>query len=122
MVDSNESRQQVSFERLGETCAQTPDLNIGNERESSPADGLRMTKGSTTDADAVKRMTQALKATGVTALLDLVVTVANGAIVIQGKVPSYYAKQLAQAALLPLRGVLEVRNEVQVSSMNGQAD
>jgi hypothetical protein len=50
------------------------------------------------------------------ALRHLRVQGADGSLVISGTVSCYYHKQLAQEALKPLRGDLELVNHVKVSS------
>ena len=40
----------------------------------------------------------------------------NGTLFLRGRVPSYYHKQKVQEALIRLKGVAEVRNEIEVAS------
>lgn len=47
-------------------------------------------------------------------LQRVVVTAEGGTVVLQGQVPSYYLKQMAQAIALALPGVERVRNELRV--------
>jgi osmotically-inducible protein OsmY len=44
------------------------------------------------------------------------VSVMGRLVILRGRVPSYYMKQLAQAAVLDVPGVHELRNDVQVVS------
>ncbi|HEX4608340.1 MAG TPA: BON domain-containing protein [Urbifossiella sp.] len=49
-----------------------------------------------------------------THLRQLVVTVSEAEVVITGRVPSYYLKQMAQEAVRPSLGLRRLRNRVQV--------
>ena len=51
-----------------------------------------------------------------THLRQLVVTVSEVEVVITGRVPSYYLKQMAQEAIRPSLGLRRLRNQVQVCS------
>jgi len=55
-----------------------------------------------------------LKETGHTALSQVDCRVDNGVVELSGDVPSFYCKQIAQAVILPLERVREVRNHLQV--------
>ena len=57
----------------------------------------------------------ALKAMPYSALHDLKCRVSEGTAEITGTVPTFYLKQLAQAAVLQLGGVRVVRNLIEVS-------
>lgn len=56
----------------------------------------------------------ALTASPHTHLRQLVVTVSEAEVVITGRVPSYYLKQMAQEAIRPSLGCRRLRNHVQV--------
>lgn len=58
----------------------------------------------------------ALTASPHTHLRQLVVTVSEAEVVITGRVPSYYLKQMAQEAVRPSLGCRRLRNHVQVCS------
>lgn len=58
----------------------------------------------------------ALTASPHTHLRQLVVTVSEAEVVITGRVPSYYLKQMAQEAVRPSLGRRRLRNQVQVSA------
>ena len=58
----------------------------------------------------------ALTASPHTHLRQLVVTVSEVEVVITGRVPSYYLKQMAQEAVRPSLGLRRLRNQVQVCS------
>ncbi len=62
----------------------------------------------------LSRVALALRHSPIPALRKLSVEETEAAVVIHGKVPSYYLKQLAQETLLPLLGNRELRNRVAV--------
>jgi hypothetical protein len=66
-------------------------------------------------ADVVVQATRTLQSTH-PALRHLRVQDAEGSLVISGTVTCYYHKQLAQEAVKPLRGDLELVNRVKVSA------
>ncbi len=65
-------------------------------------------------APVISGATEALKRSAHPALRQLHVEETESAIVITGHVSSYYLKQLAQEAVMPVRGVRELRNQVTV--------
>ncbi|MBN9523064.1 BON domain-containing protein [bacterium] len=58
----------------------------------------------------------ALTASPHTHLRQLVVTVNEAEVIITGRVPTYYLKQMAQEAVRPSLGCRRLRNHVQVCS------
>jgi hypothetical protein len=62
----------------------------------------------------LSRVALALRHSPIPALRKLSVEETETEVVIDGKVPSYYLKQLAQETLLPLLGNREMRNRVAV--------
>lgn len=66
------------------------------------------------DARVAEKIEQALRATGYLCLRDLEIFVAAGLVVLRGRVPSYYLKQVTQAAVRAVLGVREVRDELDV--------
>jgi len=65
-------------------------------------------------AAAVSPAAEALKRSAHPALRQLCVEETEAAVVITGRVSSYYLKQLAQETLMPLRGTRELHNRVSV--------
>ena len=65
-----------------------------------------------------EQIIQVLRATGYLPLRDLDIFAAEGFVILRGRVPSYYLKQVAQAAVLALPGVDAVCNELDVFSSN----
>jgi osmotically-inducible protein OsmY len=66
------------------------------------------------DLDLAERVGRALAASGYGPLRDLEVTVQARLVILAGRVPSYYLKQVAQATALAVRGVERVRNDLEV--------
>jgi osmotically-inducible protein OsmY len=61
-----------------------------------------------------ERVERALRATGYPALRTIEVSVHCRRVVLKGRVPSYYMKQMAQAVTLAVAGVQELCNDVEV--------
>ncbi len=57
---------------------------------------------------------RALRARGYGQLLKLKVSCDHGRVTLQGCVPTYYLKQVAQSVLKPIDGIRDVDNDVQV--------
>jgi osmotically-inducible protein OsmY len=72
------------------------------------------------DRRLLGQITQILRATGYVPLRHLDVVAADGFVILKGRVPSYYLKQLAQTAVLELPGVDEVRNELDVITQSSR--
>jgi hypothetical protein len=70
-------------------------------------------------AHVVTQASHALKKSSHPALRNLSVEGNESALVISGKVTSYYLKQLAQETIMPVRGPLQLVNKVNV--VNGIA-
>jgi hypothetical protein len=85
-------------------------------RFSVDAPGSDVAVGSTQSAnpDLALRIEQALRATGYPPLRNLHVLAAEGIAILRGAVPSYYMKQIAQAAVSGVPGVGDVHNELEV--------
>jgi hypothetical protein len=64
--------------------------------------------------DLASRIEQALRATGYPPLRNVHVLAAAGIAILRGAVPSYYMKQIAQAAVSGVVGVIDVHNELDV--------
>jgi osmotically-inducible protein OsmY len=61
-----------------------------------------------------ERIDRALRANGYPALRTIEVSAQDGRVVLKGRVPSYYMKQVAQATALTVAGVQELWNGVEV--------
>lgn len=66
------------------------------------------------DARVAEKIEQALRATGYLSLRELEIFVAEGLVVLRGRVPSYYLRQVTNAAVRAVLGVREVRDELDV--------
>jgi osmotically-inducible protein OsmY len=87
-----------------------------NAKEEEP-----MTQSATLDLQQgredfflAERVERALCATGYGALRDIDVTVYARLIILDGRVPSYYLKQVAQATALAVPGARHVHNDLDV--------
>jgi osmotically-inducible protein OsmY len=67
------------------------------------------------DLDLAERVERALQATGYGSLRGIKVTVRARYVVLGGRVPSYYLKQVAQTTALTVPGVHHVRNDLDVA-------
>src|SRR5262245_21114618 len=67
-----------------------------------------------THPDLASRIEHALRATGYPPLRNLRVLAFEGIAILQGAVPSYYMKQIAQVAVSGVPGVSDVHNELEV--------
>jgi osmotically-inducible protein OsmY len=61
-----------------------------------------------------ERVERALRANGYPALRTIEVSVEDRRVVLKGRIPSYYVKQMAQAVTLAVSEVQELSNEVEV--------
>jgi osmotically-inducible protein OsmY len=81
--------------------------------ESAPAMAEFLAQ-SLEDLDLAQRVARALHATGRGPLRGIEVTVRARAVVLAGRVPSYYLKQIAQAAALAVPGIDQIHNGLEV--------
>jgi osmotically-inducible protein OsmY len=68
--------------------------------------------------DLFSRIDQALRTTGYSPLSNLHILAAAGIVVLRGAIPSYYMKQIAQAAVAGIPGIREVHNLLEVVPRN----
>jgi osmotically-inducible protein OsmY len=66
------------------------------------------------DLYLAERVERALRATGYGPLRGIEVTVHARLVILGGRVPSYYLKQVAQTTALAVRGARHVRNDLEV--------
>jgi osmotically-inducible protein OsmY len=85
----------------------------GEARDTGQTAALRAAQG-LADLCLAERVERALRATGHPCLRAIEVTVCGRLVVLRGRVPSYYVKQLAQAAALTVDGAPELRNDIEV--------
>jgi osmotically-inducible protein OsmY len=111
----------LSTERSSGTSSVQSDTVVS--RESCDAPGARLdfdeaeSSAATGDVHLVWLIDQALRATGYLCLRDLDLIVADGKVVLRGKLPRYYLKQVAHATVRALPGVIDVHDEVEVVSL-----
>jgi osmotically-inducible protein OsmY len=67
------------------------------------------------DLDLAESVERALRATGQGALRGVAVTAHGRLVMLSGRVPTYYLKQVAQATVLAVPGVHQVRNDLDVN-------
>lgn len=82
-----------------------------------PADGAQaaaLLMQMVEDLDLAERVGRALAATGYGPMRDIQVTVQARLVILEGRAPSYYLKQVAQASALAVPGVERVRNDLEV--------
>jgi osmotically-inducible protein OsmY len=67
------------------------------------------------DLSLAERVDRALRATGYGSLRGVEVTVHGRYVILGGRVPSYYLKQVAQTTALTVPGARHVRNDLDVA-------
>jgi osmotically-inducible protein OsmY len=87
-----------------------PTREGGNE----PIDTAVLAKQCLEDLRLAERVARALRATGYPSMRTIEVTAGNRCVYLQGQVPSYYMKQVAQAVVLSVPGIQELHNELEV--------
>jgi osmotically-inducible protein OsmY len=76
--------------------------------------GTDKSAGPAADLDLASQIDWALHATGYPPLRDVHILAVEGTAVLRGVVPTYYMKQIAQAAVSAIPGVSELHNELDV--------
>lgn len=66
------------------------------------------------DEKLAAAVTRALGAWGYCPLAAVAVSVQEGQVVLRGRVPTYYLKQMAQSAAMSAPGIKALRNELEV--------
>lgn len=74
------------------------------------------TSASLASAELLRRIDQALRATAYLPIRGLEFTVAEGLVILRGRLPSYYLKQMAQEVVRSVPGVNEVYVDLEVVS------
>lgn len=92
----------------------TPDhTNLRGIEEAAPRYAFARER-LTHNGDVAGEIELALRATGYQSLRSVKTRVAEGLVILRGRVPSYYLKQKAQTVVLEVPGVTEVQNELDV--------
>ena len=68
------------------------------------------------DGRLAARVERALRATGYASLRSVAVSANAGVVIILGRVPSYFLKQIAQATALAVPGLQQIQNRLDVVS------
>ena len=87
----------------------------GEETEAAQGTTLQQSQENLCLAEHVER---ALCATGYGPLRDIEVLVQAQLVILGGRVPSYYLKQVAQTTALAVAGARQVRNDLDVTRPN----
>jgi osmotically-inducible protein OsmY len=66
------------------------------------------------DVRVAEEVERTLRATGHIPLRAVKISVCGRVVIVQGRVPSYYLKEVAQTAALGVLGVEELRNDLEV--------
>jgi len=66
------------------------------------------------DRNLVQEVARALRATGYSALRSLDIEISSGVVILWGRVPSYYQKQLAQETVQRVDGIQGIANGIEV--------
>jgi osmotically-inducible protein OsmY len=90
-------------------------LREDDEGNASPSVPSLLAR-SVVDLCLAERVERALHSTCYRSLRGIEVSVCGQLVILRGRVPSYYMKQLVQAVAMEVAGVRELRNEVQVVS------
>ena len=79
--------------------------------------------GVCTGANVVEAIAQSqMRAAPYAALRQITCEFRDGVLVLRGRVPSYYMKQIAQNLVNCVEGVLEVRNQLDVAPLLGKPE
>lgn len=85
-------------------------VHSGIDAMLPPADG----NDAMTDGQIVDRAYFALRASGYGQLLRLQIHCEDGRVTLQGRLPTYYLKQVAQSLVLSVAGIRDIDNDVKV--------
>jgi osmotically-inducible protein OsmY len=86
----------------------------GHEERSDSQLAASLSAQSLMDLCLAERVQRALLATSYQSLRGVEVSVCGQLVILRGRLPSYYMKQLVQAVAMEVAGVRELRNDVQV--------
>lgn len=92
-----------------------PVHRVGDDACLPPGEGTG-TRQRTADQRIVDMACHALFASGYSQLRHLQVSFEHGRVTLQGQLPTYYLKQVAQSVILDVDGVREIDNDVRVST------
>jgi osmotically-inducible protein OsmY len=92
----------------------TDPVGVGEASGVFSAGSAQTSAESSPDRTLGEAVARALRATGLPALRGIEVDVSRGVVVLWGRVPTYYQKQLAQATAQKFEGVLRIANGIEV--------
>jgi osmotically-inducible protein OsmY len=110
--DSQRQQSGVSDPTNGEMAADGPPEN---SQDQSWVGDAGAGPSSPADRKLSEQVIQCLRATGYLSLRELSIFSADGVVILKGRVPSYYLKQVVHCTVRDLPGVGEVRDYVEVS-------
>jgi osmotically-inducible protein OsmY len=90
-----------------------PRERTGEETDAARGAALLL-RPSREELRLTERVERALRATGYGPLRGVAVAVRARLVILGGRVPSYYLKQIAQTTALAVPGALQVRNDLDV--------
>jgi hypothetical protein len=85
-----------------------------SEQTHAAQETALLSQQSQEDLCLAERVERALRATGYGPLRGIAVTVQARLVILSGRVPSYYLKQIAQTIALAVAGACQVRNDLDV--------
>lgn len=92
-------------------------LQIGKPTEhakNAPEEPASLQVESREELHLAGRVERALHATGYTPLRNIEVAVQVRLVILAGRLPSYYLKEVAQTAALSVPGIHQIRNDLEV--------
>lgn len=92
-------------------------LLVDWNRDERAPQGRTETPAGATDRSLELHIVGALLATGHRVLRGITVSVRDRSVILRGRVPSYYLKQLAQSVVLAAPGAAGLRNELAVADL-----
>lgn len=101
---------------IAEVDATTTPASIAHVNGQMQTDFANIAPASLANAELRERIDQALRVTGYLPLRDVGVIVAEGLIILRGRLPSYHLKQVALEVVRSVPGVSEVHDDLKVIS------
>lgn len=99
---------------VGEHRESAAELNSHNSPVCPVPDGGHDSLGTSAHCKLLLNVARALRTTGYPALRSLDIEICGGVVILWGRVPSYYQKQLAQETVQRVEGVEGIANGIEV--------
>jgi osmotically-inducible protein OsmY len=109
-----DEKEERSMTQSAAALVQPARERAGEETDAAQGTAL-LRQRSQEDRCLAERVERALRATGYGPLRGIEVTVHGRLVVLGGRVPSYFLKQVAQTTALAVPGARQVRNDLDVS-------